>query len=344
VEIHYPATSTGSSTPIASDSFPFIVFGHGFVMTASCYYPFSDTLATRGYIFAFPTTESSLSPSHPDFAQDLIFVYNKLIAESQSNPSSPFYQHIRSAGAIAGHSMGGGCTVLSAQYSNPAACYFTFAEATTTPSSISAAPSMTKPYLSLAGSYDCIAPYATNQLPTYDSSGSPCKYLIEVTGASHCQWGVSNTACNLGESVSGCASPPLSQTAQINTGLAYVEPYLDYYLKGETNALSTFDSVYATDNVNAKTKTCGAVPSGIADIFSLHTSVYPNPTSDLLYISADTKLSGLCLTDYTGQILMRMTVDTMEAPINLSNLSVGIYFLEISDTQGHRSILKVSKK
>jgi predicted dienelactone hydrolase len=78
VEVHYPALTSGNNTTAAADSFPFVVFGHGFQMTASAYYPFADTLAQRGYIVAFPTTEGSLLPSHPDFAQDLIYVYNGL--------------------------------------------------------------------------------------------------------------------------------------------------------------------------------------------------------------------------------------------------------------------------
>ena len=343
VEVHYPATSTGANTPIVSDSFPFVVFGHGFVMTASAYYPFSDTLATRGYIFAFPTTESSFSPSHADFAQDLIFVYNKLISES-NNSASPFYQHVIAKGAIAGHSMGGGCTVLSAQYSNPAECYFTFAEATTNPSSITAAPSMTKPYLSFAGSYDCIAPYGTNQLPTYDSSGSPCKFLIEVAGASHCQWGVSNSECSLGETVSGCANPPLSETAQIGTGLSYLEPYLDWYLKGVSNAFEVFDSVYTADAADVRATNCLAFPMGVRDVPSLHTRVYPNPANDILNIQTDKNISEVRLMAYTGETLKQNTVNAQTTELNVSNLAAGIYLVEITSADGQKATVKFSKE
>jgi len=342
VEVHYPATANGASTPFASDSFPFVVFGHGFVMTASCYYPFSDTLATRGYIFAFPTTESSPSPSHADFAKDLIFVHNKLISES-SNPGSALYQHVRAAGVIGGHSMGGGCTVLSAQYSNPALCYFTFAEATTNPSSITAAPSMTKPYLSFSGSYDCIAPYTTNQLPTYDSSGSPCKYLIEVTGASHCQWGVSNAACNLGESFSNCASPPLSQAAQINTGLGYLEPYLDHYLKWQASSLVSFDSVYTADQGSTKTKSCGVAPNGIRGISTLQASLYPNPATDIVYIQADNNIRSLRVMDYTGKVVVQREYNSQTINLNVSALASGIYMVEVTANNGARSAMKFSK-
>jgi hypothetical protein len=264
VEFHYPATTAGSNTALANDSFNFIVFGHGFQMGASAYLPYSDSLAKNGYIVAYPNTESSLSPSHPNFAQDLIFVYNQIIL-ANNNSSSPLYHKVRIRGAIGGHSMGAGCTVLSASYGNPATCYFTFAAANTNPSSIAAAPAMTKPYLAFAGSYDCIAPYASNQLPMYDSSGSACKVLVNINGASHCQFGAGNFQCNFGEGVSFCANPPTSRSSQINTTLRYMYPFFDYYLRGNCAAWTTFDNVYNADATNSKKRNCtNTVPSNAA--------------------------------------------------------------------------------
>jgi hypothetical protein len=225
------------------------------------YYPYADTLAKQGYIVGLLTTETALLPSHPNFAQDLIFVYNKLISESNANSSSPFYQKVIAKGAIGGHSMGGGSTVLSCQYSNPATCYFTFAAANTNPSSITAAPSMTKPYLSFAGSRDCIAPVATNQKPMYDSSGSACKFLINITDALHCQFGSGNLQCNFGEGFSGCASSPLSRNDQINKTLLFLVPYLNYYLKGDCSAWTLFETRYAA-NTDVMYRNCtNTVPS-----------------------------------------------------------------------------------
>jgi predicted dienelactone hydrolase len=343
VEFHYPAISTGSNTAFASDSFPFVVFGHGFVMTPAAYYPFADTLAQRGYIVALPNTETSLSPNHSNFARDLIFIYSKLITEN-SNATSPLYQKIIAKGAIAGHSMGGGCAVLSAQYSNPAACYFTLAEATTSPSSITAAPFMTKPYLSFAGSYDCIAPYTTNQLPTYDSSGSPCKYLIEITGASHCQFGAGAATCNFGEGASGCANPPLSRSDQINAVLRYLEPYLDFHLKGIAAASVSFDSVYAADLTNTKTKKCPTSPNGIMDVSAAHIRSYPNPAADEVYIESDRKIKELRVLDYTGKVVMHLEANAERIKIDLANLTAGVYMVEVTTQDRGRSLVKFIKQ
>lgn len=252
LEFRYP----GTNTAVANGQFPFVIFAHGFQMDQVPYYPYSDSLAKQGYIVGLLTTETGLAPSHPNFAQDLIFTYNKLISESNTNSASPFYQKVVPKGALGGHSMGGGSTVLSAQYSTPATCYFTFAAATTNPSSITAAPQLNKPYLAFAGSLDCIAPPATNQRPMYDSANSPCKFFVNITNGRHCAFGNSNFQCNFGEGFSGCASSPLSTAAQINKSLSFLVPYLDYYLKGDCSAWTLFESRYNSNTVDVLARSC----------------------------------------------------------------------------------------
>lgn len=252
LEFRYP----GTNTAVANGQFPFVIFAHGFQMDQVPYYPYSDSLAKQGYIVGLLTTETSLSPSHPNFAQDLIFTYNKLISESNTNSASPFYQKVIPKGAMGGHSMGGGSTVLSAQYSTPATCYFTFAAATTNPSSITAAPQLNKPYLAFAGSRDCIAPPATNQRPMYDSANSPCKVYVNITDGRHCAFGNSNFQCNFGEGFSNCASSPLTTAAQINKSLSFLVPYLDYYLKGDCSAWTLFESRYNTNTTDVLARSC----------------------------------------------------------------------------------------
>lgn len=258
VQFRFP----GTNTAVAAGQFPFVIFAHGFSMDQTPYFPYADSLAKRGYIVGLLTTETGLSPSHPNFAQDLLFVHNKLISESNTNSASFFYQKVIAKGAIGGHSMGGGSTVLAAQYGNPQTCSFTFSAATTNPSSITAAKFMTKPYLSFAGSKDCIAPIATNQKPMYDSSGAPCKFLINITNGLHCQYGSANTACSFGEGTSGCASSTLTRQQQIDKTLFYLIPYLDYYLKGDCTAWTLFESRYSSNSVDVLQRNCtNTIPS-----------------------------------------------------------------------------------
>jgi len=255
VEFHYP----GTNNAFANDSFGFVVFGHGFDIPINGYYNFADSLAAHGYIVALTSNEGGLSPSHPNLAQDLIYIYNMMISQSKINSASILYHHVKSRGAIAGHSMGGGCAVLSCQYSDTATCYWTLSEATTTPSSITAAASMYKPYLSFAGSSDCIAPPSTNQIPTYDSSHSVCKTLVEITNATHCQFALNNSTCVLGEDLTGCGTSSLSLSAQTDSTLSFLYPFLDYYLNGNCSAWTKFESVYAADPNDVLMQSCNNI-------------------------------------------------------------------------------------
>jgi hypothetical protein len=252
LQFRYP----GTNTAVANGQFPFVIFAHGFSMNQTPYLPYADSLAKRGYIVGLLTTETGLSPSHANFAQDLIFMYNKLISESNTNSASIFYQKVLPKGSFGGHSMGGGSTVLSAQYGNPQQCSFTFAAATTNPSSITAAKFMTKPYLAFGGSLDCIAPVSTNQKPMYDSSAAPCKFLVNILNGLHCQYGNASTPCSFGEGTSGCASSSLTRQQQIDKTLFYLIPYLDYYLKGDCAAWTLFESRYSSNTVDALQRSC----------------------------------------------------------------------------------------
>jgi hypothetical protein len=275
IDFRYP----GTSTAVAAGQFPFVIFAHGFQMGGNDYYNYGDSLAKIGYIVGLLRTEESLSPSHPNFAQDLIFVHNKLIAENAVS-SSFFFQRVLPKGAIGGHSMGAGCTVLSAQYSTPATCYFTFAAATTNPSSITAAPNLDKPYLSFAGSRDCIAPYSTNQLQHYLQAGSSCKYSINIKDGLHCQFNLAVGTCSFGEGFSGCASSPLSRAQQFNKVMSFLVPYLDYYLKGDCNAWTLFESRYNTNTVDSLIKNCNNVVPSNASISG--TTTFCNGSSTTL--------------------------------------------------------------
>ena len=259
-EVYYPATVAGDDKPFVNDSFPVVIMGHGFQMTWDSYKSFYDTLVSLGYVVILPRTEGGLLPNHGDFARDLIWITNRFLALDDS-ATAPYFSHLVKRTAMGGHSMGGGCTVASAGLSNPATCYFTMAAANTTSlNSTSGAKLMTKPYLDIAGSYDCIAPYATNQKVMYDSSTSPCNYLINISGASHCQFGDGNVQCNFGEGSSGCANPPTNRVTQMARVYNFLLPYLRYYLKKQCNGYTDLEAAYTAGvGLTNKFKNCTQV-------------------------------------------------------------------------------------
>ncbi|MDX9932863.1 MAG: hypothetical protein RB294_09785, partial [Bacteroidales bacterium] len=66
-EVYYPSVTAGQDVLCAAGTFPFIVFGHGFMMGYDAYMNFADMLVPLGYIMIFPTTETGMSPDHEDF-------------------------------------------------------------------------------------------------------------------------------------------------------------------------------------------------------------------------------------------------------------------------------------
>jgi hypothetical protein len=264
-EIYYPAITAGDNTALASGKFPVVVFGHGFVMSWDVYSPFYDSLARLGYIVALPRTEGSLSPTHTEFGKDLAFVLD-WVMRLDTVSTSPFFGKVAQKGAIAGHSMGGGCTFLADQYNSRATCYLTMAPAITNPSSALAARTITKPMCILSGTRDCVAGFAAHQKPMYDSlKVSLCKHLVSITDARHCSFSNGGSAnCNFGEGSSGCAGVTngFSTTMQQDVTRRIIIPYFNYFLKGICSEWSVFENYLATTARLSTQSVCNmSVPS-----------------------------------------------------------------------------------
>ena len=69
-------------------------------------------------------------------------------------------------------------------------------------------------------------------------------------------------------------------------------------------------------------------PENIVKVESKKVSLYPNPTSGMLYIELDNSFDAVVY-NYQGQVVMREYNN--DGQMNLSALSAGIYFVEIRD-------------
>lgn len=251
-EVYYPATNAGNLSPIAQGEFPTIVFGHGFTVDISEYQVWVDSLVPCGYIVILPDTENGFSPSHLDFGLDMSFLVDQFIFEN-SDPNSFFLNALNLNFAVMGHSMGGGSAFLAAETNININTLVTFAAAETNPSAITAAANITIPSLTLAASLDCVAPPPNHQLLMYQALNSNYKAYIEITNASHCQFGAASffSNCVLAEAFAcgGSAANFISTTNQHEQMIASSKPWLDYYLKGDCDAYDQFYN-YMTNSTN----------------------------------------------------------------------------------------------
>ena len=215
VLLRYPAVPPGGADAPALSGCPtqapVFSFGHGFTISNSGYDYLAIPLAAQGYIMVLPGTESGLSPSHSAFAADLQFA-------ARAVHSDPFF-----AGAVGsnriygGHSMGGGAAFLAAASDRNAHGLFVLAPAQTNPSAIAAAANVRASTAIVLGSRDCVTPRATNGQAMFDalSLSLPLKYVVEIPGASHCQFATGSVSCAIAEQSCGGAAAITAASQQL---------------------------------------------------------------------------------------------------------------------------------
>lgn|GEM_PF-581489 len=212
VTIIYPADSaSGDNRPLvgtganAIPTFGVVVMGHGYQMPVTAYKSFATNICQNmgSYVVVLPETGSGLFPNHGDFALDMVAACAYMQREGKRQ-GSIWKDHIANDNILAGHSMGGGAAFLAAKQALQSGAFqltsvIAMAPAETNPSSSAAAAFVTCPTLILAGGVDCVTPLAGTVQPIYNNVAAACKTLALIPGASHCQFGDANSACNLGE-------------------------------------------------------------------------------------------------------------------------------------------------
>ncbi len=247
-EVCYPATAAGSNAPVAAGQFPVIVFGHGFGIAISEYDVWCDAYASKGYIIAFPTTEGSIFPfpNHEQFSLDMSFLIDHLLGGS-----TPFPGSILGTSAIMGHSMGGGASWAAAASNPNITTMVTLAAAETNApvSSIGAAPNITIPTLTLAGTSDCVVQNGGAPIDMYNAlPAAPYHVYLDIIGGSHCQFGAASgfSICTTGEFCGGFI-PIADQHNQMLTSTCL---WMDYYLKDDCQAFLDLQTYIDTNEAS----------------------------------------------------------------------------------------------
>jgi predicted dienelactone hydrolase len=331
--IYYPAVSAGSNMPAADGVFPVISFGHGFVMVHTAYQYLWEAFVPRGYILAFPTTESTAipAPSHENFGMDLIFVVQQMRSEGL-NPPSLFHGHIAQEAAVMGHSMGGGATFLGCSIDTSITTQITLAAANTVPSAVQAAGNISIPSLIFAGQNDCVTPPAIHQQPMYDSLAGGKKALITVLGGGHCYFADYNFNCSLGE-LTCSPSPSITRSEQQDVVVDFLNPWLEMTLKGNPDAWYVFyDSLMTSARIAYQLHW---LTTGQRTVPNTLTRAYPNPFRKQLTLECQSRPCRIRIISIEGKEVHiadlpahgRFELDTSAWP-------AGWYILHIESNEG----------
>lgn len=320
-EVYYPAATNGDDVPVAPDGkrFPVVVFGHGFQLTYTSYLWLKDSLVPRGFIVAFPRTEEVLFPDHATFARDIAFLVTVFNTE-RTKPGSWLAGRVLPRYAVSGHSMGGGCALLSVQYNRLITAVIPFAAAETNPSAIAASAGISIPAVIIAGKADCVTPPSTNQLPMYANIGGPCKTYIEIDKAKHCHWANNNGTCTLGELF--CGGFSTSPATTLRTTMSFVVPWLNAALYRNLTELQRFNALLsATGNITYQQSCTIAAATEIAAtpevVATPSLKLYPVPVQSggVLHLQLPAGMQGRATVIITDQVGMK------EKELNLNLLS-----------------------
>ena len=227
-QLYYPATTTGDGTPYDGSSAPYpaVTFGHGFMVPPNFYRSTLEHLASHGYLVIAPESYMTfLFPSHQGFAEDFRYSLDFLESEN-ANPASWLFGQVDTAHfGMAGHSMGGGSSILAAAADSRVRALITLAAAETTPSAIAQMPNISAPVRLITGDQDDIVDWQTNTQAMYNV-GRPPRQLLLILGGCHCGF--------LDNNIPFCDSGSLPRAEQLEIACREMVTFFDLYLKPDS--------------------------------------------------------------------------------------------------------------
>ncbi len=151
---------------------------------------------------------------------------------------------------------------------------------------------------------------------------------------------------NWGMTLGGCVEQENSSFQNI---------YLDNFFVANINDTFTYNIVDESNNTKTLTITNSSENDAIycnellsmQDFNSSQFSIHPNPAKNKLYISATDQKENLAVKVFNteGKLLNTQTLDVAkQATIDVSNLSSGMYFLNIEDGNGNTEVKKFIKE
>jgi dienelactone hydrolase len=324
--VYYPSTAAGDAVPVAEGTFPFIAFGHGFVMDYTAYQNITDALVTSGYVMIYVETEGGFAPAHADFGLDLAFVADHFFEEN-ATAGSLFQSHLIDRCAIMGHSMGGGATWLAASTSTSVDCIAGLAPAETNPSAIAAASSLSVPAIVLSGSSDAVTAPADNHTPIFESTASACKYFVNIIDGSHCGYANSGSLCDFGE----LFFAGLSREEQQQITHELLLAWFDVYLRDNS---SSNEVLQLYDEMQSNTETTIECVVSVAQSDAQGMLVFPNPCTESLFLESAAKGSmTYSVMDLTGKVVASgvLMFSGGRAEVSTVQLPAGVFTILVND-------------
>lgn len=87
----------------------------------------------------------------------------------------------------------------------------------------------------------------------------------------------------------------------------------------------------------------GAFPAGVDNVNKPFFKIYPNPATDKILLSANTRGFTVRLTDMTGKVLLQIRQTEDNSEVSLAAYQPGIYFVIMNDENGNKWVERLTK-
>jgi hypothetical protein len=147
-----------------------------------------------------------------------------------------------------------------------------------------------------------------------------CSVIRKVDGVTNIIQTIAGTLAANSGSFSGDGGPAINATLKYNNSVI----------------MDTCGNIYISDQGNNRirkiTMNSGCEPTTLklSDVSSAVYSVYPNPASSSVTVTASEKIRSVMFCDVTGRTVLNTTGDSEKVNIDISNLGIGIYFVNVN--------------
>jgi hypothetical protein len=208
-------------------------------------YEYLAPLAASGAfaIISSGAHDSTLSEDSKELAGSMQDALAWVVGQAKSNSSFPLYQRLSGKVMAGGHSMGGGAAYISVQQQpSTFLATLTFAPCGYPNEVFPALAHVRVPSLAFAASRDCIC--HSIPLDEYRGLNSSCKWLVDVTNASHCGFchftvGRDKVVCEAAERAECPLTSHMPSALQQNITLTVSSLWLDYVASGQSSTALT---------------------------------------------------------------------------------------------------------
>jgi hypothetical protein len=135
------------------------------------------------------------------------------------------------------------------------------------------------------------------------------------------------------------SSTGFNSNPAVNNGFTLIDLTI---FGGVDNSNSTIDEYVITttgtfEYVALDAMTWIAIPLKVDEFDANSFTFYPNPIKDNLNLSYSKEITSVKVFNITGQTLLEKSIKTTSAQINISDLSSGIYFVEVKSLESYKT-------